>query len=282
MAGDAKQHPVQVGRVPARDDCGCYGLAPLTAQRLERVFEEAERPTLDARVEVAAVLLGALRALVGEALEAGERAGHAAKALEAQGELPAALVAGLHAVVHGLDGVAHELVPAADLLVGELRDAALVVALAVDGQPQHVLAVLHVADGLGKVAPAHVLACSEVLSEAVDGADVAQDLDALALELVHAVLERTEELLAVVKRLRLLDLREREAEVLEGEDAIEALLVVAGVQALVLLAFGAGVEQALLVVVLDGAHGHAHAAGELANCHQAVFICRHAASFSHV
>ena len=88
--------------------------------------------------------------------------------------------------------------------------------------------------------------------------------------------------MAVVKRLRLLDLREREAEVLEGEDAIEALLVVAGVQALVLLAFGAGVEQALLVVVLDGAHGHAHAAGELANCHQVVFICRHAASFSHV
>ena len=99
---------------------------------------------------------------------------------------------------------------------------------------------------------------------------------------MHAVLERTGELLAVVERLRLLDLREREAEVLEGEDAIEALLVVAGVQALVLLAFGAGVEQALLVVVLDGAHGHAHAAGELANGHQVVFICRHAASFSHV
>ena len=38
MTGDAKQHPVQVGRVPARDGCGCYGLAPLTAQRFERDF----------------------------------------------------------------------------------------------------------------------------------------------------------------------------------------------------------------------------------------------------
>ena len=100
---------------------------------------------------------------------------------------------------------------------------------------------------------------------------------------MHAVLERTGELLAVVKRPRLLDLREREAEVLEGEDAVEALPRRRGsTGAGSLLAFGAGVEQALLVVVLDGAHGHAHAAGELANGHQVVFICRHAASFSHV
>ena len=53
-------------------------------QRFERVFEEAERSALDARVEVSTVLLGALCALVGKALEAGQGAGHAAEALEAR------------------------------------------------------------------------------------------------------------------------------------------------------------------------------------------------------
>ncbi|OKY81399.1 MAG: hypothetical protein BHV62_02535 [Eggerthella sp. 51_9] len=95
------------------------------------------------------------------------------------------------------------------------------------------------------------------------------------------MVKRAGELLTVVDALCFLDLREREAEELEGEDAIEALLVVGRIEALVLLAFGAGVQQALLVVVLDGAHGHAHATGEFANCHQIIFVCRHAVLLSH-
>ena len=209
-------------------------------QRFERVFEEAERSALDARVEVSTVLLGALCALVGKALEAGQGAGHAAEALEARCQLAAALVSGLHAVVHGLDGIAHELVPAVDHLVGELWDAAFVAALPVDCHPQHVLTVLHIADGLGEVAPPHALARSQVLFEVADGVDVTQDLHALAFQFAHAMVKRAGELLTVVDALCFLDLREREAEELEGEDAIEALLVVGRIEALVLLAFGAG------------------------------------------
>ena len=183
--------------------------------------------------------------------------------------------------MHGLDGVAHELVPAVDHLVGEFWDAALVAALPVDCHPQHVLTVLHIADGLGEVAPPHALARSQVLFEVADGVDVTQDLHALAFQFAHAMVKRAGELLAVVDALCFLDLREREAEELEGEDAIEALLVASRIEALVLLAFGAGVQQALLVVVLDGAHGHAHAPGEFANGHQIIFVCRHAVLLSH-
>ena len=110
-----------------------------------------------------------------------------------------------------------------------------------------------------------------MLFEVADGADVAQNLHALALQFAHAMVERAGELLTVVDALRLLDLREREAEELEGEDTVEAFLVFSRVKALVLLAFGAGVQQTLLVVVLDSAYGHAHAARKLANCHQVIF-----------
>ena len=79
---DTQCHWHKVCHVSRVVDSWVIGSRFLLVQFLERVFEEAERPTLDARVEVAVVLLGALRALIGEALEAGERAGHAAEALE--------------------------------------------------------------------------------------------------------------------------------------------------------------------------------------------------------
>lgn len=120
-----------------------------------------------------------------------------------------------------------------------------------------------------------------LLFEVADGVDVTQDLHALAFQLAHAMVKRAGELLAVVDALCFLDLCEREAEELEGEDAIEALFVVSRIEALVLLAFGTGVQQALLIVVLDGAHGHAHAPGEFANSHQIIFVCRHAVLLSH-
>ena len=73
-----------------------------------------------------------------------------------------------------------------------------------------------------------------------------------------------------------LDLRQRKPQVLQGQDTVEHLHVVVGVEALVLRPFRRRRKQSLLVVVLDGPHRHADAARKLS--HRQVFRSAHGLS----
>ena len=67
------------------------------------------------------------------------------------------------------------------------------------------------------------------------------------------------------------DLGQRQPEVLQGQNAIQVFHVVVGVQALVLRALRRRRQQALLVVILDGAHRHADASRQLADSQVVLF-----------
>ena len=72
------------------------------------------------------------------------------------------------------------------------------------------------------------------------------------------------------------DLGKRQPQVLQGQNAIQVFHVVVGVQALVLRTLRRRREQALLVVVLDRAHRHPDAPGQLS--HGQVSLIGHAAA----